>query len=652
MALHHPQRRFSAALALAAVASISLYASACATSTSSSSAGAAGAPAPALNITMSPVAPSPDPRVGLRAGTTARVPADTTKRMMATRAAEAEWNMHLVKNVEATGPFLGVTHSDLAFRGNYVIQGNYDGYEIFDISNPRAPKSIQQIVCRGSQSDVSVYGNLIFVSGEATSGRLDCGLGGVPDSVSKERFRGVRIYDATDIKNPKYIQSVQTCRGSHTHTVVEDPNDKANVYIYISGSSAVRSPTELAGCSDMDPSLDPNSERFKIEIVQVPLANPMAAKVITKAPILAELTRAPQNTARTASDNADRAATMAARGGGAGGRAGAPAGAAAAAGRGGRGAVPNNAGPVQCHDITVYPAVGLAGGACGGYGLLLDISDVKNPKRVFAAADSNMSFWHSATFTNDGSKMLFSDEWGGGSAPRCRSTDHYEWGSDALFTVDGKKSLTFKSYYKMPAAQTNLENCVAHNGSLVPIPGRDIMVQSWYQGGVSIFDWTDPSHPKEIAYQDRGPIDGAVQGNGGTWSVYWYNGYMYSSEIARGLDVFELQPSAYISQNEIDAAKTVKFDYLNVQGQQKLVWPASFSLSRSYVDQLERSKGYAPEKLASIRADLSAAEKLSGQARKDFLAKMATGLHTDARGSSDAPKAHTLASSVGDLAKL
>ncbi|NBW66150.1 hypothetical protein EBR44_10365 [bacterium] len=271
---------------------------------------------------------------------------------------------------------------------------------------------------------------------------------------------------------------------------------------------------------------------------------------------------------------------------------------------------------------------------------------------MFAAADSNMSFWHSATFTNDGSKMLFSDEWGGGSAPRCRSTDHYEWGSDALFTVDGKKSLTFKSYYKMPAAQTNLENCVAHNGSLVPIPGRDIMVQSWYQGGVSIFEWTDPSHPKEIAYQDRGPIDGAVQGNGGTWSVYWYNGYMYSSEIARGLDVFELQPSAYISQNEIDAAKTVKFDYLNVQGQQKLVWPASFSLSRSYVDQLERSKGYAPEKLASIRADLSAAEKLSGQARKDFLAKMATGLHTDARGSSDAPKAHTLASSVGDLAKL
>ncbi len=652
MAFQSTTRRSSAALVLATVAGISLYASACATS-SSSSGGAAGAPAPVLNVTMSPTPPSPDPRVGLRAGTVAKLPADTTRRMIATPAAEAEWNMHLVKNVAVTGPFIGVTHSDLAFRGNYVVQGNYDGYEIFDITNPRNPRSIQQVVCRGSQSDVSVYGNLIFVSGEATSGRLDCGLGGVPDSVSKDRFRGVRIYDATDIKNPKYIQSVQTCRGSHTHTVVEDPNDKANVYIYVSGSAGVRSPNELAGCSALDPAIDPNSELFKIEIIQVPLANPIAAKVITKAPILAELTRAPQNSARSASDAADRAAQQAARGGGAGGRAGgAPGGRAGGPpGAGGRGGVPNNAGPVQCHDITVYPAVGLAGGACGGYGLLLDISDVKNPKRVYAAADSNMSFWHSATFTNDGSKMLFSDEWGGGSAPRCRSTDHYEWGSDALFTVNNKKSLTFTSYYKMPAAQTNLENCVAHNGSLVPIPGRDIMVQSWYQGGISIFDWTDPAHPKEIAFQDRGPIDGTMQGNGGTWSVYWYNGYMYSSEIARGLDVFELQPSAFISQNEIDAAKSVKFDYLNVQGQQKIVWPPSFSLSRAYVDQLERSKGYTPEKLASIRADLAAAEKLSGQARKDFLAKMATALHTDARSSSDASKAHTLAFSVGDLAK-
>ena len=641
-------RRSGAALLTAALAGVTLYASACASSGSTSGGAPAAAPSSGARITMSPNVPSPDPRIGLKAGTVQRYAKDTTKRQLVTPAAETEWNMHLVKNVEPKGPFVGVTHSDLAFRGNYIVQGNYDGYEIFDISNPRNPTLYHEVVCRGSQSDVSVYANLIFVSGEATSGRLDCGLSGIPDSVSKERFRGIRIFDATDLKNPKYIYSVQTCRGSHTHTVVEDPKDKANVYIYVSGSSAVRSPTELAGCSDLDPSLDPNSELFKIEIIQVPLANPAASKVITKAPILAELTRAPQNAGRSAQDSVDRAAqAAAAAASGRGGRGGPP------GGRGGGGAVPANRGPVQCHDITVYPAVGMAGGACGGYGVLLDISSPANPKRVYAAADSNMSFWHSATFNNDGTKILFSDEWGGGSAPRCRATDHYEWGADALFTIAAdKKSTSFKSYYKMPAAQTGFENCVAHNGSLIPIPGRDVMVQAWYQGGVSIFDWTDVAHPKEIAFQDRGPYDVTGAGaNAGSWSVYWYNGYMYSSEIGRGLDIFELLPSAFISQNEIDAAKTVHFDYLNVQGQQKMVWPPSFSLSRAYLDQLERSKGYATDKLASIRAALAAAEKLNGQARKDALTKMSTGLHTDARGSSDAATAHKLAFSVGDLGK-
>ncbi len=644
-------RRLTAALLTASLAGVTLYASACASSGSSGGSTAA-APSGSGRITMSPDKPSPDPRIGLRAGTTQKYAKDTTKRQVLTRAAETEWNMHLVKSMEPNGPFVGVTHSDLAFRGNYIVQGNYDGYEVWDISNPRSPSLYHEVVCRGSQSDVSVYKNLIFVSGEATSGRLDCGLSGIPDSVSKDRFRGIRIFDATDLKNPKYIYSVQTCRGSHTHTVVEDPNDKNNVYIYVSGSSAVRSPTELAGCSDLDPSLDPNSELFKIEVIQVPLANPMNSKVVTKAPILAELNRAPTNAGRTASDSIDRVATAAAAAAaGRGGRAG-------GGGRGGpppvgRGAVPANRGPVQCHDITVYPAVGMAGGACGGYGVLLDISKPAAPVRAYAAADSNMSFWHSATFNNDGTKMLFSDEWGGGSAPRCRASDHYEWGADALFTIAAdKKSTSFKSYYKMPAAQTQFENCVAHNGSLIPIPGRDIMVQAWYQGGVSIFDWSDVAHPKEIAFQDRGPYDVTGAGaNAGSWSVYWYNGYMYSSEIGRGLDVFELQPSAFLSQNEIDAAKTSHFDYLNVQGQQKMTWPPSFSLSRAYLDQLERSAGYTAAKLASIRAELAAAEKLSGQPRKDALTKMATALHTDARGSSDATTAHKLAFSVGDLGK-
>ena len=373
--------------------------------------------------------------------------------------------------------------------------------------------------------------------------------------------------------------------------------------------------------------------------------------MVTKPGILADLTTAPRSQQRAAQDsteNAQRAAALVAAGRGGAGRGG-------AGGRGGRGAI-NPAligkGPQQCHDITVYPEVGFAGGACGGYGLLIDISNPANPKRLYAAADSNMQFWHSATFNNDGTKVLFSDEWGGGSAPRCRATDHYEWGSDALFTIENKRTLSFKGYYKMPAAQTQFENCVAHNGSLVPIPGRDVMVQSWYQGGVSIFDWTDTGRPREIAFHDRGPFDVTGAGaNAGTWSVYWYNGFMYSSEIGRGLDIFELQPSAFISQNEIDAAKSVKYEYLNVQGQQKMVWPASFSMPRSYLDQLERGSGQTAAKIASARAGLAAAEKLKGAARKDALTALEKQLHGDAQGATDAPRAHKLAFSVGDLAK-
>jgi hypothetical protein len=306
-------------------------------------------------------------------------------------------------------------------------------------------------------------------------------------------------------------------------------------------------------------------------------------------------------------------------------------------------------GPTQCHDITVYPAIGYAGGACGGYGLLLDIRDPANPKRVAAVADSNFSFWHSATFSNDGSKMLFTDEWGGGSAPRCRSTDKMEWGADAIFTVQNNQ-LTMKGYYKMPAAQTVQENCVAHNGSLIPIPGREVMVQGWYQGGISVFDWTDPSHAREIAFFDRGPLDPSRLVSGGSWSVYWYNGLLVSSEIARGLDIFELTPSAFISQNELDASKTVHFDYLNAQGQPKLTWPASFPLSRSYLDQLARSNGLSSDKVTAARTALAAAEKLNGQARRDALTALATQLGTDASSAGDGAKVRTLATSVRDLA--
>jgi hypothetical protein len=636
-------RRAHARQAVTSVVSVALAIGAlsgamCSSASSSMSAG----PAPAMDMSTSP--PKPDPRVGLRAGTTTVWNKDTTKRVIVERAAETSWNMRLVSNSPPSEQFVGVTNSDLAFTGNYAIQGNYNGYQVWDISNRAKPTLKTAYYCPASQSDVSVYGHLLFESSESPIGRKDCGGQGVPDSVSALRVRGIRVFDMTDISKPKYLADVQTCRGSHTHTVVIDPNDKDNVYVYISGSQGVRPEGELKGCADLDPSNNPNSGVFRIEVIKVPVAHPEQARVVSGPRIFQDLVAPPRNTARSLQDSLEQAAAAAARA-----AADAAAGRAPTPGRGGRGGGVR-AGPTQCHDITVFPAIGLAGGACGGYGLLLDIKDPANPTRIGAAADSNFSFWHSATFNNDGSKILFTDEWGGGSAPRCRSSDHYEWGADAIFTLVNNQ-MTFKSYYKMPAAQTATENCVAHNGSLVPIPGRDIMVQGWYQGGVSVFDFTDASHPMEIAFFDRGPLDATRLITAGSWSAYWYNGTIVSSEIQRGLDIFELQPSGFLSQNELDAAKSVHFDYLNTQGQPKLVWPPSFSLSRAYLDQLARNNGLAAEKIASTRLALDAAEKLSGQARKDALSALATQLHADAARAADAPKSHRLAFSVGDLAK-
>ena len=560
--------------------------------------------------------PSPDPRVGLGAGWL--------------DAEQAAWNMTLVANAPPPENFVGVTNSDLAFVGDHVIQGNYNGIQVWDIADPRRPKLKKEYVCPASQSDVSVYGNLLFVSGEGLSGRLDCGTEGVPDTVSAERLRGIRIFDATDIANPKYVANVQTCRGSHTHTVVTDPRDRENVYIYVSGSAGVRSPSELPGCSGLTPDEDPNSALFRIEVIKVPLASPQDARIVSSPRIFQGL-EAPARHAEPAADTVGQGARRAAR----------P-----------RPEGPPRAptGPTQCHDITVYPAMGLAGGACGGYGLLLDITDVANPRRVYAAADSNFSFWHSATFSNDGSKVLFTDEWGGGSQPRCRVTDKLEWGADAIFTRDGDR-LDFKSYFKMPAAQTVTENCVAHNGSLIPIPGREVMVQAWYQGGVNVFDWTDPANPVEIAYFDRGPMDTTSLVMAGSWSVYWYNGYIYSSEIARGLDVFELVPSAHLSQNEIDAAKTVRFDYFNAQEQPHLVWPPSFALARAHLDQLERSGGLGADRIATARSGLARAEGLDGSQRRSALSQVASQLDAVTRSARDQAKVGTVVAVIRELAQ-
>ena len=558
-------------------------------------------PAPVAPI-VSAIAPSPDPRVGLAPGYW--------------DAAQAAWNMRLVSNTPPSEKFVGVTNSDLAFTGNYVVQGNYNGFQVFDMSNPAAPRMVLAYVCPASQSDVSVYKNLLFVSGEGQTGRLDCGIQGVPEPVSKDRLRGIRIFDITDITSPKYVSNVQTCRGSHTHTVVSDPSDPANVYIYISGSSRVRSAEELPGCQD-GPIEDPNSARFRLEVIRVPLADPAKAAIVTSPRVFNDLAPPPRREEAPEPGRPARPART-------------------------------PSGPNQCHDITTYPELGLAGGACGGYGLLLDIREVAHPIRIDAAADINMSFWHSATFNNDGTKILFSDEWGGGSQPRCRDTDKYEWGANALFALENGK-MTFKSYYKMPAVQTSTENCVAHNGSMIPIPGRDVMVQGWYQGGISVFDWTDVSNPKEIAYFDRGPVNAERLISGGSWSVYWYNGLIVSSEIARGLDIYELVPSGLVTENELDAARTVKFTQLNAQEQQKMVWPPSFALARAYVDQIERANGLTPARIKTLRADLQAAEAAAGTARRTALSRIASTLKTEAASSGTAAKVGMLATTVTEL---
>ena len=486
---------------------------------------------------------------------------------------------------------LAFANSDFAFQGNHLFQGNFYGVNIYDISDPSKTSLLTSLVCPGGQGDVSVYRNLLFMSVEMPNGRLDCGTQGFPPdppppaekakerhvpSAQKDRFRGVRIFDISDIKNPKQVAAVQTCRGSHTHTLVLDPNDKDNVYIYVSGTSFVRQPEELDGCSGQTPDKDPNTALFRIEVIKVPVASPQDAKVVSSPRVFID----PRTGALNGLNNGgshDKGAEK-------------------------------PADTNQCHDITVYSAIGLAAGACSGNGILLDIRDPVHPKRVDAVNDPNYAYWHSASFSNDGSKVVFTDEWGGGLGARCRPTDPNKWGADAIFNLKDEK-LSLAGYYKLPAAQGDTENCVAHNGSLVPVPGRDIEVQSWYQGGISVMDFTDPAHPFEIAYFDRGPIDSKMLVLGGDWSAYWYNGAIYGSEIARGLDVFELTPTKFLTQNEIDAAKTVHVAELNVQNQQKIEWASQLVVAKAYVDQLARSEALTPKQVKSLRKAISGLEK-------------------------------------------
>jgi hypothetical protein len=535
------------------------------------------------------------------------------------------------KSLQVAIAELAFANSDIAFQGNHLFMGNFYGVNIYDVANPAKASLVTSMVCPGGQGDVSVYGNLMFMSVEMPNGRVDCGTQGFPPdppapagqekmrrppSAQKDRFRGVRIFDISDIKNPKQMAAVQTCRGSHTHTLVVDPNDKDNVYIYVSGTSFVRQAEELEGCSSETPDKDPNTALFRIDVIKVPVAAPQDAKIVSSPRLFIDpRTGALNGLNNGGTHDKDDGTTK-----------------------------PRDTD--QCHDITVYTAIGLAAGACSGNGILLDIKDPVHPKRLDAVNDPNYSYWHSASFSNDGTKVVFTDEWGGGLGARCRPNDPNKWGADAIFHLSDNK-LSFASYYKLPAAQSDTENCVAHNGSLVPVPGRDIEVQAWYQGGISVMDFTDAAHPYEIAYFDRGPIDPKMLVLGGDWSAYWYNGNIYASEIARGLDIFELTPTKFLTQNEIDAAKTVRVAVQNVQNQQKIEWPANLVVAKAYVDQLERSQALPAAQIKALRSGIHNAEASHmSQSKLAKLSAMAQPLEKSAataKTPADATRMHALA---------
>ena len=454
----------------------------------------------------------------------------------------------------------------MAFQGNYAFNGNYNGINIYNIANPAAPALVTSIVCPGSQNDVSVYKNLLFVSVESTAAKKDCST--TPAADATTRFRGIRIFDISNINNPVQLNGVQTCRGSHTHTLVRPKNDPNNVYIYVSGTAGVRSNTEIATCDQSGNPAAANPSLWRIEVIKVPLAAPNTAAVVGEPRLFKNEQTGAVNGLQNGPTTPKHPCTATSP--------------TAAGCNPGTDPNASNWSPTpntnQCHDITVYEQIDLAAGACAGNGLLIDISDPANPKRIDAVADPLFSYWHGATFSNDGKAVLFTDEWGGGSGARCRATDQLSWGADAIYEIVNKK-LVFRSYYKLPVAQTVNENCVSHVGNLIPVRGKNIMIQAWYQGGASLIDWTDLSKPKEIGYFDRGPLNTTqLPSSAGFWSTYWYNGNIYGSEIGRGLDTFKLTPTANgLTASEIDSAERVatKLERANPQSQDSFVYTES-----------------------------------------------------------------------------
>jgi uncharacterized protein (DUF305 family) len=438
------------------------------------------------------------------------------------------------------GSPLDFAQTDMAFSGDLLVTGNYHGFNAYRLGADGMPRLVSSVVCPGGQGDVSIVGNILIMSVEDSRARVDCGLGGVSDRISPERFRGLRIFDISDVTAPRQVGQVQTCRGSHTHSIVDA--DARRIVVYNSGTSYVRDEKELDFCVG-NIAGDERTALFSIDVIEIPVANPSQARIVDRPRVFADY------------DTGNIAGLW--RGG-----------------DHGEGTQDTNQ-TNQCHDITVFPAKKIAAGACSGNGIVLDISNPLKPRRIDDVVDTGFAYWHSATFNNDGTKVIFTDEWGGGGRPRCQAGDPTNWGANAIYTIEDRK-LTFKSLYKLPAPQTDKENCVAHNGSIIPVPGRDIFVQAWYQGGISVIDFTDAANPVEIAYFDRGPIDKDQLVTGGYWSAYWYNGKIYATEITRGLDIFELTPSEHLTAAEIAAAKAAVYpgNVFNPQTQTQVTWPA------------------------------------------------------------------------------
>jgi hypothetical protein len=395
-----------------------------------------------------------------------------------------EWVAHR-DNPFRQGDDAAFINSDLAFTGDYLVQGNFAGFSIWDISDPAAPELVSAVSCPGGQGDVSTVGDLVIVSVDETMSDDSCQASRVPET--DENWEGIRVFDISDPSAPRYAAAVRTRCGSHTHTVVPDAADPARVYVYVSAYSRGAS----LNCTGRNP----------LQIVELPLAAPEQASVVGELDLFDD---------ETAFGPEDRVS------GGAETRS-----------------------TTGCHDITAYPAKALAVAACRGDGLLLSIADPLVPVVLQRVRDPAVAFWHSGIFDNDATRVVFQDELGDGFINTCSPAFGSDRGADAVWRI-AADGLVKEGTYKLPRTQSDLEKCVAHSGGLVPVPGRFVIAQAWLEGGVSVVDLSDPSAPVELTWFDRPDYGTSMDYTAGIWSVYHYDGFLYASDMYEGLEVLRL----------------------------------------------------------------------------------------------------------------